>query len=422
MPKLTKTFVDNVKPPESGSKIHWDTGVPGYGLRVSAGGKKSFIAQGRVRNKPVCFTIGAYGLFTEAQARDKARSILQGMREGKDPRDSKKENEAASVTLQQVCDEYVARPGKLKESSATEIKRHVNTSFEGWEDRKIASITEDDCRKRYRQILRHGSRGDRKNGAPGQAAQAFAVLRALINFAMRRYKKADGTPLIPNNPVLGLQDEWVPLEARDTYIPPDRIGHVWNYLTTTRAEAYDRVTLSALDLVMFLLLTGARLREASELTWSRVSLDESWWYIGDANSKTGNALWLPLSKQAVTLLRNRPRVQDSDYVFPGKVRETCVKDPRALWQQVSKIAGEKITAHDCRRSFTTYGVAHCDIDLYKVELLTSHKPKTVTMRHYLETKRLQYLQPEVQRIADFIEQKAEQASGANVIPLSAKMS
>jgi hypothetical protein len=42
----------------------------------------------------------------------------------------------------------VARPGKLKASSAAEIKRDVSTTFKEWADRKIVSITKDDCRKR----------------------------------------------------------------------------------------------------------------------------------------------------------------------------------------------------------------------------------------------------------------------------------
>jgi hypothetical protein len=266
VPKLTKTFVDNAKPPQSGNKIYWDDSdgdakyvpVKGYGLRVSAGGRRAFVAQGRVHNKAVCFTIGFYGVLTPTEAREKARRVLQAMRDGVDPRDTRKADEAASVTLRQVCDEYVATR-TLKESSATELKRHITTSFRGWEDRKLASITKDDCRKRYREIRLHGSRGDRKQGAPGQAAQAFSLLRAMYNFAMRRYERADGTPLILVNPVSGLSDDWVPLKPRESYIPVDRVGAVWNYLETTRETAYDRAIRSGLDLAMFLLLTGARL-------------------------------------------------------------------------------------------------------------------------------------------------------------------
>jgi len=44
---------------------------------------------------------------------------------GIDPRAAQKADEAMKVTLQQVCDAYVARPGKLKASSKKAIERHV---------------------------------------------------------------------------------------------------------------------------------------------------------------------------------------------------------------------------------------------------------------------------------------------------------
>jgi hypothetical protein len=50
-------------------------------------------------------------------------------------------------------------------------------------------------------------------------------------------------------------------------------------------------------------------------------------------------------------------------------------------------------------------------------------PRGVTARHYLETSRLEYLLPEVQRIADWIAGQGKvaeaMASGANVVALRA---
>lgn len=74
--------------------------------------------------------------------------------------------------------------------------------------------------------------------------------------------------------------------------------------------------------------------------------------------------------------------------------------------KVSEVAGLHLSPHDLRRTFTTIGLANCSLDLYKEELLTNHIPKTVTERHYLETQQFQYLLPEAQRIADWIEAQA----------------
>lgn len=413
MAKMTKSFVDKVAPPEQGYAIHWDDGIKGFGLRVTAAGRKSFVAQGRVQGKAVCVTIGPYGEWTEHQAREEARQILQTMRKGIDPRDAKKKDEAVKVTLQQVTDAYVSRPGKLKDSSKAEILRHVATTFEAWQHKPIISITEDACRKRYREMLTKGLRGDREGGSPGQSNQAFAVLRALINFAARQYKKADGTPLITYNPVSALKDDWVTLPERKTRIPESKIGAVWNALQQWRESAYNRDTLASIDLIMFLLLTGARISEAAELTWDRVNLDEGWWHLPDPKNR--NPVWLPLSMPAIELLTTRERVKGSPFVFTTWSKAGHIRDPRDMMKKVSEVAGTKITPHDLRRSVITFGVANCGIDLHKIELLTNHVPKGVTARHYLETSHLQYLRPEVQRLADWIEEKARiaQAVAAN---------
>ena len=417
--KLTKTNIDKVVPPEKGYKMEWDDSLKGYGLRVTAAGKKTFVAQGRVKGKAVCFTIGPYGEFTEAEARDKARKLLQNMRDGIDPRDAKKQDEALKVTLRQVADEYTSRPGKLKESSKSEIKRHVTTTFEAWEHKPIASITEDMCRKRYKEMLTKGLRG--KAPAPGQANQGFSVLRALINFAGRRYKKADGTALITNNPVSALKDDWAKLESRDTRIPDKKVGTVWHMLTTSRENAYNRDTLASIDLVMFLILTGARIGEASALTWDRVNLDEGCWHIPDP--KNSNPVWLPLSTQALELLKTRQRVNGSPFVFTSWGKCGHLRDPRDTMKKLSDAAGLHLSAHDLRRTFTTIGIAMCRLDILKVELLTNHKPKSVTAKHYLETKHLQYLLPEVQAIADWITEQGRIAeaitTGQNVVALRA---
>ncbi len=96
MPKLTKTFVEGVELPASGYKIHWDDRVPGYGLKVTATGVRSFIAQGRAKGKVVIVTIGRFPLYTEDQARKRAQVALQQMCDGINP-NAEKKAEAAEL-------------------------------------------------------------------------------------------------------------------------------------------------------------------------------------------------------------------------------------------------------------------------------------------------------------------------------------
>jgi integrase len=331
------------------------------------------------------------------------------MREGIDPRDVRKQDEAQNVTLRTVMESYVARVGKLKASSASEIRRHVERVFAAWADKPIVKITEDDVRKRYAEMASKGLNG--KRGAPGQANLSMVTLRALVNYAGRQYKRSDGSPLIQHNPVDALRDHFIQLKPRTRDIPTGRVGSVWHMLTDMRAHA-GRET-AGWDLAMFLLLTGARRNEAASLQWGEVNLNEGWWHLPDP--KNANPIWLPLSTQAIALLKGRFDAK-AKFVFPSDSKQGHLMDARAPLEHVSRVVGYHLSAHDLRRTFVSIGVTACNIDLHKIELLTNHVPKGVTAKHYLQTQRLQYLQPEVQKIGDFIEAIA---SGANVIALRA---
>jgi integrase len=412
--RLTKAFIDRVAVPTEGYVIRWDATVKGYGLRVSSEGKKTFIVLGRVQGKLIQFTIGAYGTYTEDAARKRAQKVLQDMREGIDPRDAKKHDEAVKVTLADVSRAYVARPGKLKPSTIATIERHVRTTFASMAEKPIASITEDQCKKLYRKMLTGGLHG--KKGAPGQANQGFAVLGALINYASRQYKRSDGSPIVVLNPVAVLKDDRVRLKARTTRIPDNKVGAVWNMLNKLRDDSHNRETIASIDLVSWLLMTGCRLSEGNSLKWEQVNLDERQWHLPDP--KNSHEVFLPLSTQAVALLKRRRAETNGDFVFPSWSKAGHIMDPRDVMKKVSEAAGVRLTNHDLRRTMTNISLRCCRIEKFRTDLLTNHMTRDVTAEHYFDTTNLQWLEPEVQKIADWIELEATKASGANVVVLA----
>lgn len=430
--KLTKGAIDRVAKPGTcnADLLYWDTEPKGFGLRVTPTGKATFIVQGRVDGtaKEARITIGPYGVFTVDQARSVAREHLRTMRMGSDPRDLKRQDEAMKVTLEQVCNAYVERPGKLKESSKAEMKRHVKKALAAWANRPIVAITEDDVRKRHRELVEKGLDG--KRGAPASANAAFVALRILLNYAARQHRRADGSPLIQHNPVAVLKDHWAKLGSRtDRYIDRRKIGEVWNALVKARATPKNRDHLSAIDLTIFALLTGCRRNEAATLTWDRVNIDDDdpsncWWHLDDR--KRGDPIWLPLSSQTVALLKLRPRLKLADgtegpFVFPSWSKTGHITDARAPMELVSEIAGKHLSLHDLRRSFTNYAMRECLIEKFRTDLLTGHRPAQddITSRSYLDLARLDWLQPEVQKIGDWIERQAAVAAAKNVVPLAA---
>jgi hypothetical protein len=85
--KLTKSAIDALPTPES-DVVHWDTGLPGFGVKVTPKGRKVFIAlyrTGGAGSKLRKYTIGPYGRVTLHQARIAALKVFAAKLEGATP-------------------------------------------------------------------------------------------------------------------------------------------------------------------------------------------------------------------------------------------------------------------------------------------------------------------------------------------------
>src|SRR5712671_3683420 len=75
---LTQRAVDALKPPPSGRAEYFDRTLPGFGLRVAEGGRKTWFVMYRVGGKKVRETIGTLSAIPNvADARNKARASVQ---------------------------------------------------------------------------------------------------------------------------------------------------------------------------------------------------------------------------------------------------------------------------------------------------------------------------------------------------------
>src|SRR5712675_2417467 len=84
--KLTKTVIDALPIP-SKDIVHWDTGCPGFGVKVTPKGRKVFVVLYRTAgagSKLRKYTIGPYGRVTLHQARISAQKVFAARLEGRD--------------------------------------------------------------------------------------------------------------------------------------------------------------------------------------------------------------------------------------------------------------------------------------------------------------------------------------------------
>lgn len=104
--KLTKRVIDAIKTSD-GDCILWDSELAGFGLRVRAGGSKTFIAQYRAgggrTGQTRRYTIGRYGVLTVDEARLEARKVLLSAAQGQDPA-GKRHAKRAELTMAALID------------------------------------------------------------------------------------------------------------------------------------------------------------------------------------------------------------------------------------------------------------------------------------------------------------------------------
>ncbi|TMJ29163.1 MAG: DUF4102 domain-containing protein, partial [Alphaproteobacteria bacterium] len=85
LPKLTKRFVDALKPVQRDT-LHRDDDLPGFALRAKPSGVVTWVVQyrnsaGRTRK----LALGRVGVLTPEEARQRARKALSKVADGEDP-------------------------------------------------------------------------------------------------------------------------------------------------------------------------------------------------------------------------------------------------------------------------------------------------------------------------------------------------
>ncbi|WP_237132204.1 tyrosine-type recombinase/integrase [Pseudohongiella sp. O18] len=412
--KLSNKAVEALPVPEKGQKFHWCSSLGGFGVRVTAKGYKSYVVQKVVRGtgKEKRFTIGPCHLLDCGEARKRALDRMSEMHDGKDPQTERRQRQAQKLTLRDVMEDYIenkrTKHGPLRPRSKEDIEKCVTKRLADWADKPVVNITRDACAKRFREMSKI---------SPSQANQVFRNLRALCNWARETNMAPDGSyPILPFNPVVQAfnSTKWNAEHAREEILPLEKMGQVWQLLTTrTDTERFHPADATAAHLVMFLILTGARIGEASKLKWGHVNLDDEIPCFTFVETKNHNVITIPMSRQlhAILSARYQARRENQEYVFPSRAKSKVgyMQDALGTMRMVSEVAGLHLRQHDLRRTFNALAI-ECRVELWKAELLKNHKPQSITLKHYTQSKNLRYLLPDVQTIADWIEAQALKAT------------
>ena len=136
---LTAKQIENLQPRLDRRYEVRDLLLPGFGVRVSINGEKTWFAVGRVGGRQVRHTIGTYPTVTLSEAREAARLILKDIQLGLYA-PVKADPETAPPTLSQMVTLFIEIYAKPKNRGWKAVQATFR-KFSSLNDRPIAEIT-----------------------------------------------------------------------------------------------------------------------------------------------------------------------------------------------------------------------------------------------------------------------------------------
>ena len=205
MPKLTKRFVDALKPVTTDTLFR-DTDLKGFALRAKPSGVRTWVVQyrnkaGRTRK----LALGKVGVLTPEQARQQAKDALAEASKGADP-SADRHAERADLTVAELVERYLTdapadKPTKKASSWAIDtsnLRRHVVPVLGR---KSLSSLTTADVQRFQRDVTEGKTKADAKGakkrgrvrvrGGSGTAWRATVVLAGMLAWAVGRGMRAD---------------------------------------------------------------------------------------------------------------------------------------------------------------------------------------------------------------------------------------
>lgn len=350
MPRLTDARVSAIAPPESGRVEYPDDLVRGLRLRVGAGGRKAWIVRTRAGDKQINKTLGPYPLISLASARDLAREFLIAL---------VKEGEVRlKRTFGELADDWIKQVAKPKNKSWHNQERRLEIYvLPKWRNTDLASIR----RANVRDLI------DGIDGivAPGRA---LAIVRTLFRYAMAR-DWVDSSPAeaIPN------PSSDIP---RDRFLNLDEVKQVYG--------AADLLGYPFTGFIKLMILTGQRRTEVASMQWADIDLNAGTWLLSSGDTKSARAHLVPLSPQAIDILKATPQFGPYVWSSDGATHIKGYSKAKLKLDTLLIASGTELKPwrlHDLRRTAATHMV-RLGVSESVVGRVLNHAPQGVTAKVY----------------------------------------
>lgn len=352
-----RRFDPGARPGGRPRRVVWSEKLPGFGVRYYASGRSTYIVQSLMNGVTRTITLGNANVLSKNQALTVARRILLRAQVGEDPATKRKWARKIPTYDDFLATYWKQAAAKWKPSTLTTHnayrRKHLDHAFFGM---FIDEIEQSHVLTWFNKVS--------INGGPGAGNRCFEILRSMFNHAERWGIRPEGS-----NPC--------------AFIRPNKRRKCERFLSNREIERLGEVLSQKIRtqplhtmIVYLLLLTGCRLSEIMDLTWSEVKGGRLLLH----DSKTGpRTVWL--GDEAQTLLASLERRGGADPVFWNKLTRRPVRSIGEFWKGVkveANLPGVRI--HDLRHSFASHAAARSET-LPMIGKLLGHARLQTTSRY-----------------------------------------
>lgn len=343
MPKVAKELSALEVRRLSRPGLHPVGGVAGLLLRVRDSGARYWVLRTTIGGTRHDLGLGPFPEVSLADARAEAAEIRRQVRQGVDPiaerraaRDALRASHAKAITFDRCAERYLA--GIADQFRNPKHRRQWHTSLNTYASPVIGSLPVDRVELAHViQVLEPIWREKTET-----ASRVRGRLEKVLDYAtVRGYRSGENPARWKGN-----LDAILPQPNKLKRIEHHRALPWSDAPTFRRALARRHGTAArALELI---LLTAARSGEVRGATWDEVDLKAKTWTVPGERMKAAREHVVPLSGEAVRLLRALPRFESVPYVFPSPTDKPLSDNALSA---VMRRMGLNATPHGLRSTF-----------------------------------------------------------------------
>ena len=309
MPRIAKQLSDRAVSAIREEGRHPVGGVPGLHIRITNTGHRGWVLRVKVGEQRRDMGLGSYPEVSLSEARDKAREVHASLRRGDLPATPAKHRQVAIAIACKTfkeCAEGLIKDKAGEWSNSKHRQQWENTLTEYAYPHigalPVAEIDLPHVLACLEPIWRTKTE---------TASRVRGRIESVLDWAtVRKYRQGE-------NPARwkGHLDHVLPAPTKLVKTKHHRalaIDDMPKFMAALRQR--EGIAARALE---FVILTACRSGEVRGAQWVEIDKQAKIWTVPAERMKAGKEHRVPLSDAALKLLENQPRIEGSDYVFPG---------------------------------------------------------------------------------------------------------